>query len=320
MKAIIITEYGSPDVLQYVDIDKPIPTDDQVVIKVITAAANPLDWHMMRADPFLVRLDGGFMRPKNSRMGADVAGIVEAVGKNVTDFKVGDAVFGEVSGAYAEYVAVSPDHLTHKPEDVSFECAAAIPVVGLTALQGLRKGDIQSGQKVLINGASGGIGTVAVQMAKTYGAEVTGVCSGRNVELVRSIGADHVIDYTKEDFTKMGQTYDLIYDTVGNRTAADYARALKPEGKCVVAGFTTLSHMLGLSISGAIRGQFGSKQIGMMGTAQVVQEDLQTLGEMLDKKDIVPVIDRRYPLSETADAIRYLETKRARGKVIINIA
>lgn len=320
MKAIIFTEYGSPDVLQYIDIEKPTPTDDQVLVKVVSAAANPLDWHLMRADPFIVRLDKGFSKPKDNRMGADVAGVVEAVGKNVTEFKVGDAVFGEVSGAYAEYVAVAPDHLAHKPEHVSFEQAAAMPVVGFTALQGLRDtGHIQAGEKVLINGASGGIGTVAVQVAKAYGAEVTGVCSGRNIELVCSIGADHAIDYTKTDFTKTGQTYDLIYDTVGNRTAGDLARALKPDGRAVVAGFTTLPHMFGFIIASIVRSRFGTKRIGMMDVAKVVQDDLVTLADMLAKGDIVPVIDRRYPLSETADAIRYLETKRARGKIIITV-
>jgi len=320
MKAIIFEEYGSPDVLQYTDIEKPTPTDDQLLVKVLAAAANPLDWHMMRADPFLVRLGDGLFKPKNNRMGADMAGIVESVGKNVTEFEAGDAVFGEVPGAFAEYVVVEPKKMAHKPDNISFEQAAAIPVVGFTALQGLRYGgDVQRGQTVLINGASGGIGTVAVQMAKHYGAEVTGVCSGRNIELVCSLGADHAIDYTKEDFTKTGTQYDVIFDTIGNRTSSAYARALNPDGRCVIAGFTTMLHMFPLMLMGALRSKFGSKQIGSMGVANPNKDDLQILANMLQNEQIVPVIDRRFPLSDTADAIRYLETKRARGKVIIQV-
>jgi len=319
MKAIRYTEYGSPDVLQYTNIETPTPSDDEVLIRVVCAAINPADWRMMRAKPILVRIESGWRRPKIQSIGADVAGVIEAVGKNVTKFKVGDEVFGEVSGSLAEYTTATVNQIVHKPLSVSFEHVAAIPMVGLTALQGLRFGDIEQRQRVLINGASGGIGTVAVEMAKHYGAKVTGVCSGRNIEMVCSLGADHAIDYTKDDFTKTGQTYDLIFDTVGNRSSKDLARALTPNGQAVVAGFTTLSHMFGLMAMSTLRSMFSDKVIGSMGSAQVVAEDLATLGSMIEQGHITPVIDRRYPLAETAEAIRYLETKRARGKVVITV-
>ena len=319
MKAIRFTEYGSPDVLQYTDVEKPTPADDEVLVKVVCASPNPYDWRMMRAKPFLVRMDLGWRRPNKHSLGADFSGVVDAVGKNVTDFNVGDAVFGETDGTFAEYTVSHHTHLVHKSEGVSFEYAAAIPMVGLTALQGLRFGNIQRGQKVLVNGASGGIGTIAVQLAKHYGTEVTGVCSGRNIELVCSIGADHAIDYTKDDFTNTGQTYDLIFDTVGNRSAGDLARALSPNGQAAVAGFTTLPHMVGLMLMGALRSRLGDKQVGSMGVAKVLQDDLTTLGDMIEQGHVTPVIDRRYPLRETAEALRYLETKRARGKVVITV-
>jgi NADPH:quinone reductase-like Zn-dependent oxidoreductase len=322
MKAIIFTQYGSPDVLQLVEVEKPIPNENQVLVKVVAAAANPLDWHRMRADPFLVRLDGGFFKPKNPKLGADLAGIVEAVGRNVTEFKPGDEVFGEIGGgAFAEYACVHQKYLAPKPANVSFAEASATPVVGFTALQGLRDaGQIQAGQKVLINGASGGIGTFAVQLAKAYGTEVTGVCSTRNLEMVRSIGADHVVDYTQEDFTRNGRQYDLIYDTVGNRSVTAYKRALTPKGTCVIAGFTTLPRLFEHMLLGPLRSKSGGKKVGMMGTAKPNKADLLVIKEMLETGQVVPVIDRYYPLAETADAIRYLETLRARGKVIITVA
>jgi NADPH:quinone reductase-like Zn-dependent oxidoreductase len=322
MKAIIFTQYGSPDVLQLVEVDKPTPNENQVLVKVVAAAANPLDWHRMRADPFLVRLDGGLFKPKNPKLGADLAGIVEAVGRNVAEFKPGDEVFGEIgAGAFAEYACVHQKYLALKPANVSFAEAAATPVVGFTALQGLRDtGKIQAGQTVLVNGASGGVGSCAVQIAKAYGTEVTGVCSGRNLELVGSIGADHVVDYTQEDFTRNGRQYDLIYDAVGNRSVAAYKRALTPQGTCVIAGFTTMPRLFEHLILGPLLSKSGGKKVGMMGTAKPNKADLLVLKEMLEKGQVVPLIDRTYTLAETADAIRYLETLRARGKVIIAVA
>ncbi len=321
MQAIRYTSYGGPEVLQLVAVEKPTPQPDQLLVKIHAAAANPLDWHHMRADPFLVRLGKGLFGPKDPRLGADIAGRVEAVGSAVTEFQPGDAVFGEIAvGGFADYVAVSPANLAAKPANLTFAEAASIPVVGFTALQGLRKGGIKAGQQVLVNGASGGVGTAAVQIAKAFGAEVTGVCSGRNLELVRSIGADHVVDYTQEDFTQSAQKYDLLYDAIGNRSVAAYKRALKPAGVCVVAGFTTLGHMVGLVAMGAWVSKTSAKQIGSMGAAQPNQADLATLKTMLEDGQLTPVIDRTYPLAETAAAIRYLETGRARGKVIIAIA
>ena len=321
MKAILFPTYGSPDVLQLQDVPQPMPKEDEVLVKIVAAAANPLDWHRMRADPFLVRLNDGFLRPKDPRLGADMAGLVAAVGSRVTAFKVGDEVFSEIGGgAFAEYVCVKEKSLVHKPANLSFAQAAAVPVAGFTALQGLRdKGRIQKGQKVLVNGASGGVGTFAVQIAKAWGTEVTAVCSGRNFELVRSIGADHAIDYTQTDFTRTGQQYDLIYDAIGNRSVRDLKRALKPNGIGTVAGFTTMSRLLGTALGGLWVTKTSGKEIGLMGTAQPNQRDLLVLKELLEAGKVVPVIDRHYPLAETAEAIRYLETGRARGKVIINI-
>ncbi len=281
-----------------------------------------LYWRFMRGGPFLVRLGGGFRKPKNTKLGADVAGRVEAVGRNVTQFQPDDEVFGAISvGSFAEYVSVPQSALALKPANISFEAAAAVPVVAFTALQGLRDdGQIQSGQKVLINGASGGVGTFAVQIAKSFGAEVTGVCSTRNLDMVRSIGANHVIDYTQEDFTRNGQRYDLIYCAVGNRSASAYRRSLKPEGICVITGFTTMFHMLfQVVFLGSLLSMTGSKKIGMQGVAKPNQKDLVFIAELLEAGKVVPVIDRRYPLSETAEAIRYLEEGHAQGKVIITV-
>jgi NADPH:quinone reductase-like Zn-dependent oxidoreductase len=275
----------------------------------------------MRGAPFLARLTEGFRKPDNPKLGADLAGQVEAIGKNVTQFRPGDAVFGDIdAGGFAEYAAIHETLLVSKPANSSFESAAAVPVAGLTALQGLRDaGHIEAGEKVLVNGASGGVGTFAVQIAKSYGAEVTGVCSTSNLELVRSIGADHVIDYTRTDFTRNGQTYDLVFDMVGNRTIGDLKRALKPAGRCVVGGFTSLSLLFPVMLFGRLA-SLGSKKISLMPTAHANQPDLQTLRDLLEAGKIVPVIDRCYPLSETAEAIRYLETGHARGKVIVSVA
>jgi NADPH:quinone reductase-like Zn-dependent oxidoreductase len=319
MKAIVYTEYGSPDVLQLKEIEKPIPKDNEVLIKVQAASVNPADWHLMRAEPFLARLENGLLKPKNTKLGADVAGRVEAVGKNVTQFQVGDDVFGCMPlnelGSFAEYVCANEALLALKPARMTFEQAAAVPLAAFTALQGLRdKGQIQPGQKVLINGASGGVGTFAVQIAKSFGAaEVTGVCSTRNVELVRSIGADHVIDYTKEDFTQNGQRYDLIFDAVGNRSVSDLQRALSPNGICSVAGVTRLSRLFQVML-------LGGGKIGLMETAKANKKDLVFITGLLEAGKVVPVIDRRYPLAETAEAIRYLEARHAQGKVVITVA
>jgi len=320
MKAIVYTQYGSPDVLQFKEVEKPAPKDGEILVKIHAASANPLDWHLMRGAPFLARLEGGLRKPKDPRLGADFAGRVEAVGSNVTQFQPGDEVYGAYTGSFAEYATVPENRLALKPTNSSFEEAAAIPVAAITALQGLRdKGQIQSGQKVLVNGASGGVGTFAVQIAKTFGAEVTGVCSTRNLEMVRSIGAEHVIDYTKEDFTRNGQHYDLIYDAVGNRSVSDYKRALNPNGRCVIAGFTSLLRLFEHTVLGPLRSKAGNKKVGMMGIAKMNRKDLVFVKGLVEAGKVVPVIERRYPLCETAEAIRHLEGGHARGKVVITV-
>ncbi len=326
MKALVYQRYGSPDVLELREVEKPTPKDDEVLIKVQAASVNPLDWHFLRGTPYFMRVVAGLLKPKRKILGADLAGRVEAVGGNVKQFQPGDEIFGSkfsygYVGAFAEYVCVSENALVLKPAGTTFEEAASVPVAAVTALQGLRdKGQIQPGQKVLINGASGGVGTFAVQIAKSFGAEVTGVCSTRNLDMVRSIGADHVIDYTQEDFTKNGQTYDLIYCAVGNRSAADYKRALNPKGICVIVGFTTMSHMLfQVLFLGAWVSMTGSKKIGAMGTVNVNKADLDFMGELLEDGKVVPVIDRYYTLGEVAEAIRYLEEGHAQGKVPITL-
>ena len=322
MKAIRFNKYGSPDVLELIEVETPTPNENQVLVKVIAASANPLDWHRMEGKPFLARMGEGLLKPQNPKLGADFAGRVEAVGKNVTEFKPGDDVFGSVgSGGFAEYVCAREKSIVVKPANLSFEAAAAAPVVGFTALQGLRDtGQIQAGQKVLVNGAAGGVGTFAVQIAKAFGTEVTGVCSTRNLDLVRSIGADHVIDYTGEDFTRTGQRYDLIFCAIGNRSALDYRRALKPQGRCVVAGFTSLPRFFANMILGPVISRGGEKKVGGMGMAKTNKEDLLLIKDLLETGKVVPVIDRRYPLSETAQALRYLEKGHARGKVIVTVA
>jgi len=291
MKAIVIEKYGSPDVLQFKEVERPTPKDNQVLLRVQAASANPLDWHLMRGEPFIARLMGtGLLKPKSSKVGADVAGRVEAVGKDVTQFKPGDDVFGACNGSFAEYACAREDRLALKPANVSFEEAAAIPVAATTALQGLRnKGQIQPGQKVLVNGASGGVGTFAVQIAKSYGTEVTGVCSTRNLDLVRKIGADHVVDYTQEDFTKNEQQrYDLIFDAVGNRSVSDYKRALKPGGTCAVAGFSSMPRMFEHTALGPLRSKTGNKKVGGMGMAKINQNDLVFLKQLVERKKSDP--------------------------------
>ncbi len=324
MKAVVYSEYGSPDVLRIEEVAKPTPKENEVLVKVEAMSANPADWHLMRGEPFLARLEFGLFKPQKPILGADIAGVVEAVGRNVTALKVGDAVFGDLSaygfGGFAEYVAVPESAVVLKPAKLSFEQAAAVPLAAITALQGLRMaGQIQRGQKVLVNGASGGVGSFAVQIAKASGAEVTGVCSTRNLELVRSMGADHVIDYTQEDFTQTGP-YDVIFDAVGNRSALAYRRALKPNGQCMIVGFTTLFHLFFQSIFMAMLvSMLGSKKVRLMGTAHANKQDMLALKELLETGKMSPVIDRCYPFHETAEAIRYLEQGRARGKVVIRM-
>jgi NADPH:quinone reductase-like Zn-dependent oxidoreductase len=324
MKAIVYTKYGSPDVLQFKEVEKPTPKENEVLVKVHAASVNPADWHTMRATPFLARLVNGLFNPKNPRLGADVAGHVEAVGRSVTQFQVGDAVFGCMSlnemGSFAEYIGAREEAWVLKPARMTFEQVAAVPLAALTALQGLRDTvQIQRGQTVLINGASGGVGTFAVQIAKSCGAEVTAVCSTRNIELVRSLGADHVIDYTREDFTHNGQQYDLIFCAVGNHSISDYERALKPHGACVIAGFTNLRLLFEHMVIGPRRSKATGRRVGLMKTMQPNKKDLAFLKELLEAGKVTPVIDRSYPLSETAEAIRYLETGHARGKVVITV-
>jgi len=322
MKAIVYTKYGPPDVLQLKEVEKPAPNEDEVLIRVYAASANPADWHMLRGEPFLARLNAGLFKPKNTILGIDIAGQVEAVGKNVTEFQPGDEVFGDCGwgGGFAEYVCVTEKNLALKPTNITFEEAAAVPVAAVTALQGLRdKGQIQAGQKVLVNGASGGVGTFTVQIAKSFGAEVTGVCSTRNLDMVHSIGADQVIDYTQEDFTQNGQRYDLIIDNVGNRSVLDFKRSLSPNGICVIIGFSSLVLLFQHMFLGPLISMTGSKKIVLMGTANVNNKELGFLKELLEAGKVVPVIDRRYPLSEVAEAIRYLEEGHARGKVVITL-
>jgi NADPH:quinone reductase-like Zn-dependent oxidoreductase len=319
MRAIVYTKYGPPDVLQLKEVKKPAPEDDQVLVKVHSASVNPLDWHILRGKPLLVRLMGyGFLKPKRQILGADIAGRVEAVGRNVTQFRVGDEVFGSGIGGFAEYACFRENALVSKPVAITFEQAAAVSVAGLTALQGLRDyGRMQPGQHVLINGASGGVGTFAVQIAKSLKAQVTGVCSGRNLEMVRSIGADHVIDYTKEDFWQSGKKYDLILDNAAYYSIRKPMRALTPTGIYVIIGGSTASIFQTMILKPLYSKKKGRKIASMI--AKVNKADLIFLKKLLEAGKVVPVIDRRYSLSETPQAIRYLEEGHARGKVVINI-
>lgn len=323
MKAIVYTMYGPPEVLELKVVKKPVPKEKEALVKVHAASANPADWHLIRGKPLFARLSFGLFKPRNTIPGIDIAGEVEAIGKKVTSIKPGDVVFGGTGwgGGFAEYVCANEEGLVLKPANIPFDEAAAVNVAGLTALQGLRhKGTIRPGQRILINGASGGVGTFAVQIAKSKGAEVTGVCSTRKLELVRSIGADHVIDYTREDFTRNGQKYDFIFDAVGNRTVTEYKRALSKQGICVIAGFSTLGKMINHMLLGPLHSSSGGKWIGMMGTARVNKKDLTTLKELMETGTIKPVIDRKYMLDKAGDAIRYLEEGHARGKVIIQVS
>ena len=324
MKAIVYTEYGTADMLQLKEIAKPTPKDDEVLVKVYAVSANAADIHLLSADPFLIRLSSGLLKPKNQILGSDIAGRVEAVGRNIKEFKPGDAVFGDISadgwGGFAEYVCVHENALVLKPTNLSFEEAAAVPMAAVTALQGFHyAGQVQPGQKVLINGASGGVGTFAVQLAKTFGAEVTAVCITRNLDMARSIGADHVIDYTKEDFAKNGKKYDLILAANGDRSISDYRRALSPKGVYVHTG-GSMRQMTQAMLQGPWISRTGGQRMGSMGVAKPNKKDLVAIKELLEAGKVRPVIDRCYALNQAADAIRYLEEGHAQGKVVITVA
>jgi len=326
MKAAVCATYGSPDVIQITDVEKPVPGDNQVLIKVRAASVNPLDWHTVRGKPYLIRMMGGLRKPKDTRVGVDVAGQVEAVGGNVTQFKPGDEVFGLCKGSFAEYACTSESAsamsvLTLKPANVTFEQAASLPVAAFTALQGLRdKGRIQPGQKVLINGAAGGVGTFAVQIARSFGADVTGVCSTGNVDMVRSLGANCVIDYTQEDFTGSGNRYDIILDCVGNHTVSACRRVLNPSGTfVVVAGpdgwwLGPVARLLEALVLSPLVSQNLVPFIAKPSVA-----DLSIMLHLMETGKVTPVIDRQYRLNEVPEAVRYLEKGHARGKVVITL-
>lgn len=321
MKAIVQTQYGPPEKLQLAEVEIPAPKAHQVVVQVHAASINAADWRGFTMPGILRRIfGGGLSQPQEPRLGVDVAGTVVTVGKDVTEFKPGDAVFGVSPGSFAEYTCNGASKFAHKPGNVSFEEAAAVPVAAFTALQGLRdKGRIQAGQRVLIDGASGGVGLFAVQIAKAFGAEVTAVCSTRNPDLVRAAGADQAIDYTRQDFTRNGQQYDLIYAVNGHHSMFDYRRALSPAGICVVAG-GPLSQIFQSMLLGPLLSRFGKKKVGFQGIATSPQEDLLFIRELLETGQIVPVIDHCYPLSQTAEALRHVIDEHARGKVIITVA
>jgi NADPH:quinone reductase-like Zn-dependent oxidoreductase len=316
MKAFLWERYGPPDTLRMAEVEKPTPEANEVLVQVLGVSVNPADWHSLRGKPLFSRLTLGLLRPKRKILGVDVAGQVEAVGNGVTRFKPRDEVYANLLdhgyGGFAEYISVPVDALSLKPANLSFEEAAAVPMAAVTALQGLRHhGEIRPGQKVLINGASGGVGSFAVQIAKSYGAEVTGVTSTRNIELVRSLGADHVVDYTKTDFARSGRRYDLIHDTVGNRSVPDLRRALAEGGKAAVTGFTSVGNLMGVSLR-------GGKDVAQV-QAHVTTKDLGHLSELIEAGKVRPQIDRRYRFAEIPAAIAYLEQGRVRGKVVVSV-
>jgi NADPH:quinone reductase-like Zn-dependent oxidoreductase len=323
MRAIVRDTYGSPDVLELQKIDKPDVAADEVLVRVRAASVNPVDWHTLTGTPYLMRMQAGLRKPKDERLGVDFAGTVDAIGGTVAQFHPGDEVFGGKNGALAEYVCVREDRgVLPKPANLSFEQAAAVPVAALTALQGLRdKGKIQPGQKVLINGASGGVGTFAVQIAKALGAEVTGVCSTRNVDLVRSLGADHVIDYTREDFTRSDRRYDLMLDIAGSRSWSECRRVLNPHATVVIVGGPKTNRLIG-----PLGHVFKLCLAGLRSSRKVVffitkfnKADLVVLRELLETGNVTPVIDRRYELSEIADALRYMGEGHAQGKIVVTV-
>jgi NADPH:quinone reductase-like Zn-dependent oxidoreductase len=320
--AVIYRCYGSPDIMEFATLEKPVPTSNEMLVRVKAAAVNPLDWHYLRGEPYFMRLDSGIGVPGDNRLGVDFAGVVEAVGADVSSFKPGDRVFGGTDGAFAEYVVVAEDRMVVAiPEGVSFEDAAALPVAAVTALQALRdKGRLEAGQRVLINGASGGVGTFAVQLASAMGAEVHGVCSTRNVELVRSLGADRVFDYRNEDYTESGEQYDLIVDMVGNHSVRKNQRVLAADGRLVIVGgpkgnwFAPLKRPLGA----LLRSLVASQEMTMM-ISELRRDDLAELAGLVASGEVSPVLDHSFPLNEAADAIRYSETGRARGKILIRM-
>ncbi len=321
MQAIVRHDYGGPEVLAVEEVDRPAAGDDRVVVRVRAAALNPLDWHFLTGTPYLVRARLGLRRPKEPILGADAAGVVEEVGSGVSDLRPGDEVFGEVAGAFAEYVAARPGNLARKPANATFEDAAALPVAGLTALQGLRDvGRLEAGQHVLVNGASGGVGTFAVQIAKALGAEVTGVCSTRNVELVRSIGADHVLDYARDDFAAAGHRYDVLLDNVGNRPLGDYRRVVKPGGTYVMVSgpkHRILGPMRRVAAALVISPFVPQRMVTML--AKATREDLTTLAGLVEAGQVTPVIDHRYRLAGAADGIRRQADGHARGKSVVTV-
>jgi NADPH:quinone reductase-like Zn-dependent oxidoreductase len=323
MRAITQSEFGLPDVLELREVDKPEPAEDEVLVRVHAASVNVYDWHIMTGVPYLARIGAGLRKPKTGRLGVDFAGVVDSVGAKVTKFEPGQAVFGGRSGSFAEYVQVREDRaVTPKPEGLSFEDAAAIGIAGVTALQGLRKGGVEPGKRVLVNGASGGVGTFGVQIAKALGADVTGVCSPRNVEQAGALGADHVIDYTRKDFTQNGRQYDLMLDIAGNRSWPEYRRALSDGGSLVVVGgpkknrwLGPLGAMLGVRLR-AIR---DSRTVVSPFMANLDAGDLSEIAELMETGKVRAAIDRRYPLEEVPEAMRYIGEGHARGKVVINV-
>ncbi|MBD3257047.1 zinc-binding dehydrogenase [candidate division GN15 bacterium] len=323
MKAIVSKTYGPPDVMELEDVPTPTPDENRVLIRVKAASINAFDWHMMRADPFFVRLGAGFFKPKRNILGADAAGIVEAVGSDVKHLKVGDEVYADTSGclagSFAEYVSVRETVVAPKPSGMTFEEAAAVPLAAVTALQSLRdRGNIQAGQKLLINGASGGVGTFAVQIAKALGARVTGVCSTRNVDMVRSLGADHVIDYTREDFTRSNERYDLILAANGNRSVFAYKRALTPNGTFVIAGGTMRQFYQYFLLKSLASIGNGKKLTNIL--MKPNRRDLEYMTELIEAGKVRAVIDKKYPLDGVPDAIRYMEQEHTRGKVVITMS
>ncbi|MDQ7905410.1 NAD(P)-dependent alcohol dehydrogenase [Phytohabitans sp. ZYX-F-186] len=334
MKAIVQDRYGSSDGLVLREVDKPAPAAGEVLVRVHAAAVNARDWHVMRGDPYLARLAMpsvfGLSGPKRQIRGSDVAGRVEAVGGGVTRFRPGDEVYGDagdLDGAFAEYVCVPDGQLEHKPVNLTFEQAAAVPLAGCTALVGLRDvGRVTTGQRLLVNGASGGVGTFAVQIAKAFGAEVTGVCSTRNVELVRSLGADHVLDYTREDFSRDGQRYDMVFDLVANRSLADLRRALTPTGLLLLSGGGVsrngrphVTGPMGLQIKAQVASRFVRHRLTSLMGMSPKAEQLATLRELIEAGKVLPALDRTFPLAQVPEAIRYLEVEHARAKVVITV-
>jgi NADPH:quinone reductase-like Zn-dependent oxidoreductase len=320
MKAIVYQRYGSPDVLRYEETAKPIPGDDEVLIQVCAAALNPLDWHFVRGSPYGIRFMTGLRKPRDQRLGMDVAGRVDAVGKNIKEFKAGDDVFGACRGAFADYVCTAEAALALKPANVTFEQAGCVPVAAFTALQGLRdKGHVQLGQKLLINGASGGVGTFAVQIGHWLGAEVTGVCSTRNVEMVRSLGAHHVIDYAQQDFTRSGERYDVIFDCVGNHSLLACRRVLGRRGIYIMVGAPSGRWIAPMDrvLRARMLSWFGKRVLSSI-MAKSSKDNLNVIAELMRSDEVMPVIDRRYRLSEVPEAIRYLEEGHARGKIVIS--